>query len=286
MTLLLTENTMLSTLKVLVRLFKGNWMGWMFSLFFVGIVFEALVVVPVIGLIERYKGRDPDRMQAFNRRMFSVWLLLLSIGGLLRGKRPKGKCYDGPCVVVANHPGLFDVLFLIRDIPRMSVLVKVDLSRQLPLGGVFRASGYVLSPDFVTISPLESLLGAIEMIKSGHKFMLFPEGTRSPEGGLRPFHAGAFKMARKTKVPIQPVLIKNDPAFISTGWKWHYPAWEVSRVEIEYWDPIPPPARGQERRMAGELEERYRRALGLPPGRAADMADEAGPVKAADNLRG
>jgi len=149
----------------------------------------------------------------------------------------------------------------------------VDLSRQLPLGPVFKASGYVLSPDFETISPLDSLMGAIQKLRSGQKFMLFPEGTRSPVGDLRSFHAGAFKMARKAQVPIQPVLIKDYPPFMPKGSKWYYPLWEVSRLKIEYLEPIPPPAKGEERSLAKELENRYRRELGLPlPGMQSGLA--------------
>jgi 1-acyl-sn-glycerol-3-phosphate acyltransferase len=83
-------------------------------------------------------------------------------------------------VIVSNHPGLFDVLFLIRNIPRLSIMVKRTLATKLPLGPIFRSAGYVLSPDFEQRSPLDCLEETREQINQGYKFMIFPETTRSP----------------------------------------------------------------------------------------------------------
>lgn len=238
-------------------------MAGMFALFFLGILFELFVALPVIWTINRIKGFKPYRMQWIRRKLVAFWMMGMGILGLLRVDPPLGKPCQGPAVVVCNHPGLFDVMLLIRDIPRLTVLVKYALGRQLPLDSVFKASGYVYSPDMVRVSPLESIGAAIENVKAGYKFQLFPEGTRSPKGGLRKFSAGAFRIASRTGVPIQPILIKNDPPFLSKEDKWHLPPRKASRIRLEYWEPLPPPEEGGEREMARQLEERFRRALGL-----------------------
>ncbi|MFH1136317.1 MAG: hypothetical protein V1816_09580, partial [Pseudomonadota bacterium] len=85
----------------------------------------------------------------------------------------------------------------------------------------------------------------------------------SPRGGLRPFNAGAFKMASRIKVPLQPVIIRNDPPFLPKGAKWFYPPRKTSLIRLEFWEPIPPPEPGREREAARELEARIRQALGL-----------------------
>jgi 1-acyl-sn-glycerol-3-phosphate acyltransferase len=166
-------------------------------------------------------------------------------------------------VIVSNHPGLFDVLFLIRDIPRMSVMVKQSLARKLPLGPVFRSAGYVLSPDFGQRGPFQSLDEAIEKIDMGYKFMIFPEATRSPKGDLGRFNAGPFMLARLSNVPLQPLFVRNDPPFLPKEDKWYFPPSRVSTLEIEFWEPMAPPQAGQERAFARDLEARYREALGL-----------------------
>ena len=188
---------------------------------------------------------------------------MLKLCGLLREKPASGQPFDGPCVVVCNHPGLFDVLFLIRDIPRLSVLVKRTLSKKLPLGPIFRSAGYILSTDFEENSPVKTMLEATEKIRKGYKFLVFPEGTRSPKGGLRKFKVGAFRIARMMKVPVQPVLIRNIPPFIPKEDKWYLPPWQISRLEMEYWDPILPPEAGKEKEYTQRLENQYKHGLGL-----------------------
>jgi 1-acyl-sn-glycerol-3-phosphate acyltransferase len=202
-------------------------------------------------------------MQQTIRFLVGLWLFLLGILGLIRAKGVKGRPVDQPCVVVANHPGLFDILFLIRHITRMSVMVKKSLATKLPLGPVFRSAGYVLSPDFDQRGPFECLEEAVEKIRSGYKVMIFPEATRSPKGNLGPFLAGPFMLARLAKVPVQPLFISNNPPFLPKEDKWYYPPSGLSNLTIEFWNPMAPPGVGQERQYARDLELRYRQALGL-----------------------
>jgi 1-acyl-sn-glycerol-3-phosphate acyltransferase len=44
-------------------------------------------------------------------------------------------------------------------------------------------------------------------ISEGSSIMMFPEGTRSPTGEIRPFKPGAFELALKTRAPILPIVI-------------------------------------------------------------------------------
>jgi 1-acyl-sn-glycerol-3-phosphate acyltransferase len=247
----------------LIRGIKGFFMTVLFGLFLGGILMELFFALPLIWCLDRILGPEPDRMQHAHRILLSFWIMMLRLCGLLSAKPTHGKPFDGPCVVVCNHPGLFDVLFLIRDIPRLSVLVKRTLAKRLPLGPIFRSAGYVLSTDIEENSPLESMVVATEKLRRGYKFLIFPEGTRSPKGGLRTFKAGAFRIARMTNVPIQPVLIRNTPPFMPKEDKWYFPPWQVSRLEMEYWEPIAPPESGKEEEYTQTLENRYRGALGL-----------------------
>jgi len=242
---------------------KGLLMLGLFGVFLFGIFFELLIILPILWVLDRILRPQPYRTQWTISILVGLWLLLLRGCGLLKVRELKGKPFDGPCVIVSNHPGLFDVLFLIRDIPRMSVMVKRSLARKLPLGPVFRSAGYVLSPDFEQRGPFQSLDEAMEKIAMGYKFMIFPEATRSPKGDLGRFNAGPFMLARLCNVPIQPLFVKNDPPFLPKEDKWYSPSSRVSTLEIEFWEPLAPPLSGQEREFARDLEARYREALGL-----------------------
>jgi 1-acyl-sn-glycerol-3-phosphate acyltransferase len=249
----------------MVRGAKGFLMGILFGVFLAGIFFELLIVLPIIWAMNRILGSDPCRAQWTIRILIGFWLFLMRAFHLLRAKPPKGKPYGGPAVIVSNHPGLFDVLFLIRDVPYLCVMVKRALAKKLPLGPVFSSAGYVLAPDFEERSPLQSLDEAVEKIHRGYKFMIFPEATRSPKEGLGPFSAGAFMLARLAGVPVQPLLIRNTPPFIPKRDKWYFLPSQVSTIEIEFWEPMVAPKAGQERAFARNLEARYRKALGLAP---------------------
>jgi len=249
--------------KIFSRGLKGFLMGGLFGVFLFGIFFELVIALPLLWGLNRILGREHYRTQWTIRVLVGLWVALLKMCGLLRAEKLTGKPYDRPCVIVSNHPGLFDVLFLIRNVPRMSIMVKKSLAKKLPLGPVFRSAGYVLSPDFEKRGPFQSLDEAVEKIRMGYKFMIFPEATRSPKGKLGKFNAGPFMLARLSDVPIQPLLVKNDPPFLPKEDKWYFPSPGVSKLEIEFWEPMAPPMAGQERQFAQELEARYRKALGL-----------------------
>lgn len=238
-------------------------MTLMFAVFFLGILFELFLVLPVLRLMELFSPAKPEWMQRVHRLLLGLWLRLMRILGLLEVLPTKGRPANRPCVFVANHPGLFDIIVLICAVPRMSVMVKNSLAKALPLGGIIKACGYVLSPDNQSISPLSALYDSVKMIQKGHHFFIFPEGTRSPVGGLYPFKKGPFLLARVANVDIQPVLILNQPPFLPKKAPWYYPPFERSKLELKFWEPIPPPATGEEQTLARELESRYRAALGL-----------------------
>ncbi len=258
-----------------IRVIKGLLMTFMFALFYLGMLVVMAFVFPALlagNLGTRGSIASPElreQMQNVNRRLFAVWLRLMGLFGLLAVLPAKGRPIDRPCVMVANHPGLFDILVLICAVPRLAVMVKNSLIRLPPLGGIVKWSGYVLSPDNERESPLSSLYASVKMIRAGCKFFIFPEGTRSPAHELLPFKKGPFLLARLANVDIQPVLIRNEPPFLPKKAPairrsfWFYPPYERSTVALEFWDPIPPPAVGEEMAVAQELEARYRAALGV-----------------------
>jgi 1-acyl-sn-glycerol-3-phosphate acyltransferase len=56
---------------------------------------------------------------------------------------------------------------------------------------------------------LKIILKAIDYVKEGISIFVFPEGTRSKDGKMIPFKAGAFKISTKTGCPIIPVVLSG-----------------------------------------------------------------------------
>ena len=79
----------------------------------------------------------------------------------------------------------------------------------------------------------------MERLARGRSLLVFPEGTRSPRGGLGAFHRGAAHIALAGRAPLVPVLIHCDPPIQSKGQKWYDLAARPVRVTIRVWDPLP-----------------------------------------------
>ena len=62
---------------------------------------------------------------------------------------------------------------------------------------------------------------ALERLRDGMPVLIFPEGTRSPEGGLRAFKRGAFEIAYRAGVPIVPLFIRCQPPVLSKEAPWY-----------------------------------------------------------------
>ncbi len=261
-----------------LRILKGLYMGLMFMVFGLVILWGVFFLVPAFMLVAVFKGHNPDRMQAVNRKWMGWWLKGLEAGGLLKVDGVEGKPVAPPSVIVANHPGLFDVIVLITRVPKMSVMVKRSLVRKLPLGPILWSAGYVYAPVGGNLWEIKHFFDrARTVLSAGYHFMMFPEGTRSPKGGLHPFQVGAFKLASRAKVPIQPVLIDNRPPFLPHEDRWYLPLAVRSPLRIRFLEPLPPPKAGTEREVAARVEAMFRQELDIDaagPARDLSMVDD------------
>jgi 1-acyl-sn-glycerol-3-phosphate acyltransferase len=82
----------------------------------------------------------------------------------------------------------------------------------------------------------ESVNAGIDALRSGLHMMIFPEGTRSPDGTLQPFKKGAFFMAEETGTPIIPVVIRGTDRMMPKGTLRITPG----RVVVRFLPPIHP----------------------------------------------
>jgi 1-acyl-sn-glycerol-3-phosphate acyltransferase len=115
---------------------------------------------------------------------------------------------NGTYIYMCNHVSNLDPPIVVPSIPRRtSVLVKKEVFR-IPI-----LSKAMLMARFVPVNrrnrdaAIASIHEATEVMKTGVNMMIFPEGTRSPDGKLLPFKKGPFHLAQESGVSIIPMTI-------------------------------------------------------------------------------
>ena len=143
----------------------------------------------------------------------ALWLsgVRLEVSGL--EKAPK----DRAVVFMANHQSNCDPPAILAVLPRVRVLVKKEFFRVPILGRGMLGVGFIPVDRRQREQALKAVERALAELKQGHSFMIFPEGTRSPDGRMQLFKKGGFVMAIEAGVPIVPVSISGSAKIMRKG---------------------------------------------------------------------
>ena len=124
-------------------------------------------------------------------------------------------------IFLSNHQSGFDILALLGKLPiQFAWLAKEELFRIPILGHAMRAAGYIPIDRGDRRKAVESLIYTASRVQSGTSVMIFPEGTRSPDGVLQEFKKGAFLLAIKSQQYIVPVAISGSHRVLSKRGTW------------------------------------------------------------------
>jgi 1-acyl-sn-glycerol-3-phosphate acyltransferase len=116
-----------------------------------------------------------------------------------------------PCIFIANHQSMIDIWVMFAVIPPPTRFVAKRELFRIPIFGWALASCGCIPIDRANRGEaIRSLRAAAEQIRSGRSVVLYPEGSRSQDGVLRPFKKGAFHLALQAGVPIVPVVITGS----------------------------------------------------------------------------
>jgi 1-acyl-sn-glycerol-3-phosphate acyltransferase len=117
----------------------------------------------------------------------------------------------GPYIFMSNHQGYYDVFALLGHLPiQFKWLVKKELFSIPFLGWTMAAAGSIRVDRGGTRDTVEAMNQAAQKIRDGMSVVIFPEGSRSPDGSIQPFKKGGFTLAIKSKVPIVPIAISGS----------------------------------------------------------------------------
>ena len=110
-------------------------------------------------------------------------------------------------VMVANHQSLLDILVLFRLFVHFKWVSKIENFRIPLIGWNMRLNRYIALRRGDRSSVVQMLGRCRETLAAGSSVMIFPEGTRSPDGRLRAFKPGAFVLAKTTGRPVLPIVV-------------------------------------------------------------------------------
>ena len=191
--------------------------GFLFAVFGIGALLLATAVLPLIARRHEPGAARELFVQRVIHRLFGLYVRLGSMLHLFTltahgAERLRG----GATLVVANHPTLLDVVFLISCMPQADCVVKREAWRNPFFRGIVTAAGYIPNDEGQAI-----VSECVARLRGGRSVILFPEGSRSPRGGLGPFKRGAAYVAEASDAPITPVVIGCDPPALMKGQPWY-----------------------------------------------------------------
>ncbi|TWD83648.1 1-acyl-sn-glycerol-3-phosphate acyltransferase [Kribbella amoyensis] len=216
---------------------------------------------------------------------------------------------DGPALIVANHSSHLDTPLLLCTLPdAMRRRTAVAAAADYFFDTWWRATA---SAIVFNTFPIERRGGKLsstpgDLLADGWNVVVFPEGTRSPDGWMERFRMGAAYLAVEHGVPVVPVGIKGSFAAMPRGRGWPIPGRPT--VAVRYGDPLHPAEGESAREFAPKIsaavsalldeesttwwEARRRVAAGASPSQSGPQAarwrrvwESTAPVEAPESKR-
>ncbi|MBM4328321.1 MAG: 1-acyl-sn-glycerol-3-phosphate acyltransferase [Deltaproteobacteria bacterium] len=167
----------------------------------------SLVMVPifVVAALLTSSGSPTYRMS-----LAWAWVVakILGVSYSLRNgeKATPGQSY----IVVPNHQSHTDILALLLTLPvRYRWVIKKELVKIPVFGWGLALTGAIVLDRSNPEQARQKLQDGSSKAAGGWSILIYPEGTRSPDGKLLPFKKGPFMLAVSTGVPLLPVTVNG-----------------------------------------------------------------------------
>ena len=176
------------------------------------IAFPILIILTIITALltivgslfsHQWWGYYPPRLWA---RCW-CWLLFIDVEVKNRELIDPNQAY----VFIANHQGAFDIFTIYGFLNHnFKWLMKKSLQNIPLVGWACMAAGHVLVDRSSPSAIAKTMNTARERLTRGMSLVIFPEGSRSNDGKIKPFKRGAFKLAIDFDRPLVPISIDGS----------------------------------------------------------------------------
>lgn len=113
---------------------------------------------------------------------------------------------EGPVILASNHQSYFDPPLIGICSRRAVYYLARKTLLSIPLLGELLPEINVIPVDRDG-NDMSALKKIIRLVRAGNGVVLFPEGTRSPDGALQQGKSGIGLIIAKTRAPVQPMRI-------------------------------------------------------------------------------
>lgn len=241
-----------------------------FLTFGIGGILLWFLGIPLLCLLFPDLGRRRKAARRLIHRLFWLYIRYMRFLGVLTFRMIDVERLRRPgLVIVANHPTLIDVVFLLSVVPDATCIVRAGLARDPFTRAAVQSAGYVCN-DW----GLETVEECVAALREGSSLIVFPEGTRTNPLKPQKWHRGAANVALRAGVCLTPVWIGCEPLTLRKGEPW----WRVPPRRAQYviqvlddlpgsGDSVPPKsdglaARGMTERLKQLLGEKARQNAG------------------------
>lgn len=190
-----------------MSIFKRT-IGFLFLIYFVIIMLPVTIIAALVVLI--LSPVWPRKYSGFMRFLARLW----GKAGIRTTLSPvhvidAHKAIKEPAVLINNHQSPFDIFAGLGYYPTDFLFFSKHEVFKIPfVGGAMRKLEYISVDRRNARAAANSTKAAIKKIKEGHRVLIYPEGSRSFDATkILPFKQGAFAVARKGGVAIQPFVI-------------------------------------------------------------------------------
>ena len=159
-------------------------------------------------------------------------------------------------VYASNHTSYMDTPVVFSTLPfQFRILAKKELWSMPFIGWYLNRSGQIAVDTDNPRATLSSLSAGVKALKNGMSLFIFPEGSRTPDGELKTFLAGAAYLAIRAQVPVVPIALSGVYDLLPIHASHFFPC-EVTLTAGEPIETV-----GMTIRQTDELTERLRAAI-------------------------
>jgi len=188
------------------------WLGY-----FVGISLLFIVLAIVIILLLPKRDPSPRRRDGCHHLVSQILSFVLLILGYRVHTEGLSCLPRRSYLLVCNHRSAFDPLCTIAALEHDALVfvAKPGVFKIPVIGAVMRRLCFLPIDRENARNAVTTIKRAAELIRNvGLSMGIYPEGTRSKDGRLLPFHAGSFKIAKLADCPVVVATIRYEKVFL------------------------------------------------------------------------